>query len=299
MPRSRSPLPAALATGAFTVAQARELGLTRGQLRHASLHRPTRGVWSVDPPVTVLTAARAMAAATGHPFALSHGSAAYLLGWPMSGPWQPGSPIHLMRPTTLPIPRRAGVIGHRGLESRRVVTIAGLPVVAPADTWADLGSHLPLDDLVVVGDFLLGRSVPLDELRRTVAVRAGARGTRRLAEALTLIRPGSASRMETLSRVVFHRTGLPEPQLNADVFDRHGGWLLRADFLWRRQRVIGEYQGDHHRTDRRAWQVGFGRRHLAESHGWRVVEFGSRDIVHPPSREVLIGLLRSLLRDAA
>lgn len=299
MPRPPTPLPVELLGKPFTVMDASAAGVSRRRLRHPSLHRPTRGVRSPDPPASLLTAARAMATATTRPFAVSHASAAYLLGWPMAHPWQPGSPIHLMRPTSMSIPRRAGVVGHRGLESRRVVEVAGLPVVAPVDTWSDLGPHLSLDELVVIGDSLIAGRASLDELRRAVVSRSGARGTHCLAEALRLIRPGSASRMETLSRLAFHRAGLPEPELNVHVFDRHGGWLLTADFLWRGARVIGEYQGDQHRTDRRAWRGGFGRRHLAEGEGWRVVEFGARDILHAPSRDVLVSLLRTLLRSPA
>ena len=101
--------------------------------------------------------------------------------------------------------------------------------------------------------------------------------------------------METLTRLMFVRGGLPEPELNADVHDDAGFWLLRADFLWRRYRVIGEYHGDIHRSSRRVWQDGFARRRLAETSGWRVVELTSREVFHPQAREELLDLLRAWL----
>ena len=57
--------------------------------------------------------------------------------------------------------------------------------------------------------------------------------------------------METGTRLLFNRAGFPEPELNADVFDAHGGWLLEGDLVWRRHRVIGEYQGADHASRKR------------------------------------------------
>ena len=101
--------------------------------------------------VSVRAEARVIASAMTRPFAFSHLSAAYLLDLPLPWPWHPSMPWHLMRPTNLPIPRRTGVVGHRGLESRALVVVAGLPVVGPLDTWADMAGLLPIDELVVIG----------------------------------------------------------------------------------------------------------------------------------------------------
>lgn len=295
MPRPLAPLPAALATRPFTVAQARGLGISRERLRHPDLLKPTRGVRVPTADCSVRAEARVIASATTSPFAFSHLSAAYLLDLPLPWPWHPSMPWHLMRPTNLPIPRRTGVVGHRGLESRARVEVAGLPVVGPLDTWADVAGLLPIDELVVVGDVLARRGTSPGDLLGYLDGRPGRRGIRALREAASLTRIGSASRMETLTRLMFARGGLPEPELNADVHDDAGFWLLRADFLWRRYRVIGEYHGDIHRSSRRVWQDGFARRRLAEASGWRVVELTSREVFHPQAREELLGLLRAWL----
>ncbi len=67
------------------------------------------------------------------------------------------------------------------------------------------------------------------------------------------------------------------------------------DFLWRRPRVIAEYHGDVHRTDRATWQSGFTRRQLAEDNGWRMIEFTARDVFANSPRLELLTLLAELL----
>ena len=83
--------------------------------------------------------------------------------------------------------------------------------------------------------------------------------------------------MESRARVMFHRAGFPEPEVNAVVRDSHGGWLLEGDLVWREHRVIGEYQGSDHASIKRrsgdasrAWSV--------EREGWRVLEIFSEDV---------------------
>jgi very-short-patch-repair endonuclease len=71
---------------------------------------------------------------------------------------------------------------------------------------------------------------------------------------------------------------LPEAELNAEVFAEDGHFIARVDFLWREARVVVEYEGDHHRTDRRQWQSDIQRTRLLESIGWRVIRITSADL---------------------
>ncbi len=294
---SRPPiaLPAALAAGPFTVARARELGVGTGRLRHTSLVVPTRGVRASAQPRSISDAAHATAIALESPFAFSHLTAGHLLGMPLPRPPTADDALHVMRPSGLARPVRPGVVAHRGLERRGLVRVGGLPVVGPLDTWRDLSRCLPPDELVVLGDWLLGRGVTLEDLAATVRGHHGERGTRAARAALPLVRPGSESRMETLARLVICAAGLPEPELNADVLDDDGRWILRADFLWRAQRVIGEYQGDIHRTDRRRWQADIVRRRQAEDSRWTVVDMSAPDVFQPYQRGLLLARLAQLL----
>jgi hypothetical protein len=200
-----------------------------------------------------------------------------------------------MRPTDVTV-RRPGVRARHGLESRRPVLVGGLPVTDVATTWSDLAGQLDLDDLVVLGDAAVSsrRRVTVADLASASARQRGGRGARRRRQALSLVRTGSASPGETRTRLLFLRAGLPEPELNVDVgsADR---WVARVDFLWARQKVIVEYEGDHHRTDRTQWQWDIHRVRELEALGFRVVRMTGADLRDPVRREALLELLRSLL----
>jgi hypothetical protein len=92
--------------------------------------------------------------------------------------------------------------------------------------------------------------------------------------------------METRSRLLVVRAGLPEPELNLAVHGP-GGWLLEGDLVWRRQRVIAEYQGGHH-GGRRRRSLDEARRALAEDEAWAVVEIYAEDHHHAPRRRALL-----------
>jgi hypothetical protein len=192
--------------------------------------------------------------------------------------------------------RRAGVRGHRGLTTRAISSVRDLPVTDPVSTWLDLGSDssLSVEDLVIAGDALVARNRDrLSALVELVGGRRG-RGRRRLIEAALLVRIGSESPMETKARLAFADGGLPEPELNAQVYAEGGTFVARVDFLWREARVIVEYEGDHHRTDRRQWENDVARVRLLESLGWKVIRITASDL-RAPRLASLIDQLRALV----
>ncbi|MFW5468863.1 hypothetical protein ACOCJ4_02330 [Knoellia sp. CPCC 206435] len=167
-----------------------------------------------------------------------------------------------------------------------------------------------VDDLVVVADAVLMRwatdleVAPGEEewqetdggtrsrpdrrarLVAALAARTRPRGGVRLRQSLEMARVGSRSPMETRSRLLVVRAGLPEPELNVAI---HGpsGWLLEGDLVWRRERVIAEYQGGHH-GGRRRRSLDEARRALAEDEAWTVVEIYAEDHHRPPRRRALL-----------
>ena len=84
--------------------------------------------------------------------------------------------------------------------------------------------------------------------------------------------------METLARLLFVRAGLPEPQLNADILDRRDHWLACVDLYWPESRLVVEYEGDLHRTDRARWQAEIRRRRRIEAAGYHVVQVTADDL---------------------
>ena len=298
----------------FTVREAAGRGLRASDLRGVGLHRPTRGVRTASEPMSVHDRAAAYLPAMPRDASYSHVTAAQLLRLPLPPALEGQVDLDVMRPSSVSQVRRAGCIGHRGTESRLSVVVRGLRVVGPVDTWCDLGEvtarGLTLDDLVVVGDAVATR---MDAARPGPAARGGSpddregvdaprgaaalaacldartrpRGKAMLSEALGLIRSGSASPMETRARLMFHRAGFPEPELNALVSFDDGGWLLEGDLVWRDHRVIGEYQGrDHASIARRSYDAS--RAGLAYDEGWTLLELYAEDVFRAPRRRATL-----------
>lgn len=262
----------------------------------------------VGEPTSLRERATAWAAALPPDAAFSHVTAAVLLGLPLPSAFEADPVLDVMRPSDRTPTRRRGCRGHRGLEVRCVVDVRGLRVTGPADTWCDLGElvghGIDVDDLVVAGDALLGRCGPdpVRGLGDVLGSRVRPRGSVALTEALGLLRPGVRSPRETRSRLMFVRAGFPEPEVNASVTDRWGGWLLEGDLVWRRQRVVGEYQGEQHASRRRRSSDAH-RSGLARDEGWTVLELWSEDLDLAPRRRTTLlrfaaalGLERSDLR---
>jgi hypothetical protein len=196
--------------------------------------------------------------------------------------------------------RRAGCSGHRGLDTRRVVIRKGIRVVSPEDTWCDLAATglLDLDALIVLGDAVVHyrRGVSPTRLAEAVRRRRGGRGRLLMNEALPQLRPRSNSPMETRARLLFLRSELPEPELNVVINDRDSGqWLSDSDFVWRRERVVAEFDGDHHRTDRQQWQNDVARCQNLQDDGWAFVQLTHAAVMLYPRNQSTVRRLRRLL----
>lgn len=237
-------------------------GLTATRMRGGDLLRPYPGARSpaASPPTTLrdLCAAYLVRSPDGQFF--SHVTAARLWRIPLPLRLEADRALDVGVVKPLPLPRLQGVRGHRltgtGLT---LVRRYGFPVADAASTWCQLGTVLGHDDLVAAGDHLVrcprkperGERRPyvrLDHLRSVALSRRGP-GGRALREAAAAVREGADSRRETLLRLLLVRAGLPEPELNQEIFDDDGGSLGFADMLYRAQRVVVEYDGDQHRTD--------------------------------------------------
>ena len=143
MAARRTSLPEELSPGAFTVARAHQLSVTRGRLRSSDLEAPTRGVRRpASDELDLVAHASAFAAALPTDAAFSHTTAARLHRLPTPAPW-PGSAeaLDVMRATGRPRVSRSGCVPHRGSETRTVVVVSALRATSPVDTWCDLAGH--------------------------------------------------------------------------------------------------------------------------------------------------------------
>ncbi|MWV59642.1 endonuclease domain-containing protein [Rathayibacter sp. VKM Ac-2754] len=223
----------------------------------------------------------------------SHDTAAHLLGLP--GPILTElSPLHVSVAPPLRAARRLGVRSHHLWDEAVSVVDAGFPVADPASTFCHLSDSRSADELVVLGDALVrpdegagrrGLRVDLEILAER-ASRFRGRGGRRAREAIGFVRVGSESPMETRLRLLLIRAGLPEPELNVRLFDADGTFVARVDLLYRDQWLVIEYDGDHHRTDKRQYERDIARMEAIEALGYRRIRVRASGIYDHPEATV-------------
>ena len=125
--RPFSPLPEPLARRPFALAEAWPTGLTQGRARGRDLAAPYWGVRTPGPSGAFLDRVLAADQIRAVDEAFSHETAARLLELPLPRPWEDDEQIHICGETELPRLRRVGIVSHRGLERRLVVTSHGVP----------------------------------------------------------------------------------------------------------------------------------------------------------------------------
>jgi len=315
---SPQPLPPGLGES-FSVGEAHVKGVTRSRTRARDLEAPFHGVRRragaeialSEAPLArdratrerVLRDARALAQVTPSHAFFTGRTAAVLLGLPLDA----GDALDVG--TFLPQRgvRRPGVHGRRltpGYASVRFED--GIRMSSPASTWAMLGGELDERELVRLGDAIV--RIPRDrsgahrpelqlatpgELR--AALDAGRRaGAERLRGALTRIRVGSMSPLETDARLEVADAGLPEPELDVEIRAARSGRLLGiADARFPEYRVLLEVEGDHHRTDRRQWARDIEKHAAYAAEGYETVRVTGVQVRECPAQA--IALIRAAL----
>lgn len=127
--------------------------------------------------------------------------------------------------------------------------------------WLDLGPHLGADEKVTLGDHLVhraerdsgGGALFLAGLREAIEATPSCRNhRRRLRAAVERVRVGAHSPQETRLRLALITAGLPEPDLQIEVWDPE--FSLRrpasADLGYEEARLALHYDGGHHGRDR-------------------------------------------------
>jgi hypothetical protein len=247
---------------------------------------------------------RALAEDLPHECAFSHTTALRLLDLPMSYAMEADARIHVVRPITRSRIKQPGIVGHRALHPRQISMERGLRVIDLADTWADLGELIGrgkpvgLDDTILVGDAVAARLGAVSPMGAALHRRNRPRGKRTLLEGLRMVRVGSASPAESLSRIMLVRCGLPEPALNVPIWSSVDPTRLLGvgDLVWiiRRKpplphiKVVGEYQGAaFHSSPERQTRDQIRRRAFIDD-GWRYEEIWNADRSTPEARRLTV-----------
>jgi hypothetical protein len=239
--------------GVVSRRQLLDLGFSHDAISHRlatrRLHPITRGVYAVGRP-DLTREGRWMAAllACGEGAVLSHRSAAALYGI--------GEEKALDRRGTrlieVSVPRRGDrnrpgirVRGRTSPPSHDLGTFAGVPVTSPVRTFLDLATELPTNRLErSINEADKRDLIDPDELRKSLALRAGTRGVRPLR--LVLDKHTfrlSDDELELLFRPLAKAAGLSTP-LTKQTVDR-----FEADFYWPDLGLVVETDGwRYHRT---------------------------------------------------
>lgn len=276
--RKPGPLPESLDPRGFATRAALRAAVSEKRLRASDLDAPFHGVrrmrsGAADPDADV----RALAARLLPGQFLSHLSAARLLGMRLPSRLRSGVP-HVAVRAPGRTPRIRGARGHVVPAGVEVVEAVGISVTSPLDTWISLAGQCSVEELVLIGDGLVGGRRPsftIDDLERAVRRSRGLTGIRKLRLALLSIRERTDSAKETELRLLVLRLGFPEPEVNGEIRDRRGRVIAHGDLVFRARRTILEYDGGHHRTDARQFAIDIRRLDDIMAEGWRVIRVDS------------------------
>jgi hypothetical protein len=225
-----------------TLATARREGvivrLRRGMYASADVYN------SGDDAGKHLLHARAALAAQRGPVALTGPSAAALHGFALYQ--EDLSIVHLVRLDS-GCSHRAAKINHHVVTQEiedDLGVYGGVTAINPARAVWEVACRSSLEGGVVTADSALHQNPKLREDIEVLQLRfAYFPGSRRGRLAVRLADPRAESPGESVTRVQFHRFGIPMPELQYRVVD-HGGSLLGiSDFYWEEQRHLGEFDG--------------------------------------------------------
>lgn len=274
-----TPLPVALVGRIFSVEEAAAHGLTRRVLqgrRFVMVHPGYYRFAETEIPFDV--AVNAALNVLPDDAALSHVSNLRWLGYEV----RPAYPLHFA--TARPLRRfRDDVVLHRYRGQLTSTFVRGVPLLGPDRTFVDCGTMLSVKELVRVGDWLVAQKHTDTLTLRAYTMSSHLDGVQRARRAAEFVREGVESPRETDVRLALVESGLAEPELNTDILDATGRFLARGDLVYRRWKVLVEYDGWQHERDAWQRQRDHLRREALEAEGWLVIVVTTADMRAPKS----------------
>jgi hypothetical protein len=153
----------------------------------------------------------------------------------------------------------------------------GLPVTTRVRTAFDLGRHLDRQEALARLDALMWNQVfAVGEVLALTERYPRARGIKQLRELLPLVDGGASSPRESRIRLLLVDAGFPQPETQIAVIRgvTPVAWL---DVGWSEYQVAVEYDGDHHRKNRRQYVKDIARLRMLEALGWIVIRVIAED----------------------
>jgi hypothetical protein len=164
------------------------------------------------------------------------------------------------------------------IEADEEAFVGGVKVTNPARTALDLACRYPIDRSVAAIDALArATDLKVADVELLADRYQGRRGSRRARVALSLVDAGAESPRETWLRLVLLRAGFPAPDTQIPVYDEYGQLVAVLDLGWEHLKLAVEYDGDHHRTDRRQFSKDISRAEALTELGWIDVRVTAED----------------------
>ena len=181
-----------------------------------------------------------------------------------------------------PLIQRPQVIcRRRTIDDRDITRAKGLAVTTPQRTFVDVARLLSLPRLVAVGDDFVRRGLCTQaDIEEVVQRLKGQRGVRRARQAIPLIDPRSESPRESIVRILLHERGFPAPTPQVNICDAQGQFIARGDLVYEKERIVIEYDGEHHLT-RETQAKDASRRGKLAVNDWLIVTVVAEDVSHP------------------
>ena len=274
---SRVELPADLADRPFTTAEALAAGVSLTVLSHARFRRLHRGVWiGAHIPLDLATRIKAARLVLPEDVVVSHLTALALLGIESV----PDGPLHFSTNTRLRS-RQDGIVLHRREGWLHPDHVGDIPVVGPDRAFVDSAVLLTHRDLVRAGDALIRRGLTTLDRLTAYAFDRHLDGVQRARRAVGMVRERVDSVRETDLRLLLRFARLPEPEVNGWIVNDAGVAIARGDLVYRKFRVVVEYDGRHHALDPKQVQKDHRRRERLAAAGWTLITITTQDFKDP------------------
>ena len=179
------------------------------------------------------------------------------------------------------------------LDPTEVCRKGGMLVTTPERTALDLLCWYPANVAIAAVDALARATrLKLADVELIADRQRGRRGIRCARSSLGLVDAGAESPRETWLRLLIIRGGLPRPQTQIAVRNEYGVVIAQVDMGWEEHKIAIEYEGDHHRTDRRQFTKDIRRVEELTELGWIVVRVTAEDTPATIMRRISLALAR-------
>ncbi len=174
-------------------------------------------------------------------------------------------------------PQEGLILRTDAIASDEITRRAGLPVTSRVRTAFDIGRHLNRAQALARLDALMwNQPFSIDEVTKLIDRRPRVRGTGQLRDLLPFVDGGAASPQESRIRLWLLDCGFPRPETQIPVLDGSRP-VAFLDMGWPKYKVAVEYDGDHHRKDRKQYVKDIARLRMLEQRGWIVIRVIAED----------------------